>query len=142
MKMMNKKRAAEALSIHADRLIDKPQGKHQIDLTGAERTQLTPLFQLAEQLHQSASPIQPSPAFVRSLGRELAGSAKRQITLTKRLRKTVLIGAAAVGSLVSIASVVGAVVFIVVRWRERMQERAIQATTGQPGGASVQRVVA
>jgi len=142
MQTMNKKRAAEALSIHADRLIGKPQSKRQINLTDAERNQLTPLFQLAERLQQSASPMQPSPAFVRSLGKELAGSAKHQITLTKRLRKTVLIGAAAVGSLVSIASVVGAIVFMIVRWRERMQTRAIQATTAQPVSASVQRVVA
>ncbi len=142
MQTMNKKRAAEAMSIHADKLVGKPQGKPQINLTDVERKQLTPLFQLAERLYQSKSPVQPSPAFVRSLGKELAGSAKRQITLTKRLRKTVLIGAAAVGSLLSIASVVGAIVFVIVRWRERMQTRAIQATTGQPGGASAQRVVA
>ena len=141
MQTMNEKRAAEALSIHANGLIGKPQSKQQINLTNAERKQLTPLFQLAERLHQNMSAIQPSPAFVRSLGQELADSAKHQITLTKRLRKAVLIGAAAVGSLLSIASVVGAVVFVVVRWRERMQSQTIQATSGQPRGAPVQRIV-
>ncbi len=132
---MNKKRTVEALSIHADRLIGKPVGIQQINLTGVERSQLTPLFQLAERLHQNMPSVQPSPAFARSLGKELADNAKQQIVLTKRLRRAVLIGAAAVGSLVSIASVVGAGVFVFVRWRERAQARSIQVTGGHPGMA-------
>jgi hypothetical protein len=125
MSKMNKKRTLQALSMHADGLIGRSTPGPQMSLTNEERSQLTPLFQLAERLSQSMQPVQPSAGFVRSLGKELAGHAKHQVVLTKRMRKTVLIGAAAVGSLVSIASLVGAIVFIIARWRERSQARAI-----------------
>ncbi len=128
---MNKKRTVNALSIHADGLIGKSTDTQQINLTDVERSQLTPLFQLAERL-QNMPTVQPSPAFARSLGKELANNAKQQIVLTKRMRRGVLIGAATVGSLVSIASVVGAAVFVFVRWRERAQA---QITGGHPGMA-------
>jgi len=127
---MNEKRIVEALSIHANGLIGRSKATQQINLTNAERNQLTPLFQLAERLQQNVQPVQPSTAFVRSLGQELVDSARRQIALTKRLRRAVLIGAAAIGSLLSIASLVGAIVFVIVRWRERAQARAAQAPTG------------
>jgi hypothetical protein len=126
---MNKKRMDKILSAHADRLAGKPKAMEQINPTDAERNQLTPLFQLAERLHQNMQPVQPSAAFVRSLGQELVSNAKHQVVLTKRLRKSVLIGAAAIGSLLSIASLVGAIVFVIVRWRERANARAIQAPT-------------
>lgn len=128
---MNEKRVAQVLSVHADGLAGRPEAMQQINLTGAERDQLTHLFQLAERLHQNMRPVQPSAAFVRSLGKELVNNAKHQVALTKRLRRAVLIGAAAIGSLLSIASVVGAIVFVLVRWRERAHIRTIQqAATG------------
>jgi len=74
--------------------------------------------------------VQPPAAFVHSLGKELADSAKRQIALTKRLRRAVMIVAAALGSLVSIASLVGAIIFVVVRLRARAQARALRAPVG------------
>lgn len=126
---MNKKRMEKILSAHADSLAGRPKAMEQIDPTDAERNQLTPLFQLAERLNQSMQPVQPSAVFVRSLGQELVCNAKHQVVLAKRLRKSVLIGAAAVGSLLSIASLVGAIVFVIVRWRERANARAIQAPT-------------
>ena len=122
---MNKKRVDKILSAHADNLAGRPKAMGQINPTDAERNQLTPLFQLAERLHQNMQPVQPSAAFVRSLGQELVSNAKHQVVLTKRLRKSVLIGAAAIGSLLSIASLVGAIVFVIVRWRERVHARAI-----------------
>ena len=127
---MNDKRAAQALMAHADGLRGQPEAMQQIKLTVAERRQLTPLFQLAERLHQAMPPIQPSADFVRGLGQELVDSARHQVTLARRLRRSVWIGAAAVGSLLSIASLIGAIAFIIVRWRERAQAQAAQAPTG------------
>ena len=127
---MNGKRAAQVLSAHANELAGRPEAMRQINLADAERNQLTPLFQLAERLHQNMRPVQPSAAFIHSLGKELVHNTKHQVALTKRLRRAVLIGAAAIGSLLSIASVVGAVVFVVVRWRERAHARTIQTATG------------
>ena len=127
---MDEKRTAQVLSAHADGLAGRPEAVQQISLTDTERDQVVPLFQLAERLHQNMQPVQPSAAFVRSLGKELVNNAKHQVALAKRLRKAVLIGAAATGSLLSIASVVGAIVFVMVRWRERAHTRVIQTPTG------------
>lgn len=127
---MDERRLAEVSAAHAEGLIGHPQAMQQIRLTDEERQRLAPLFELAERLQQSMQPVQPSAAFVRSLGQELVASAKRQITVTKRLRRGALIGAATLGSLLSIASVVGAIVFVVARLRARAQTRAIHAPTG------------
>ena len=78
----------------------------------------------AERLQQSIRPVQPSTRFVRSLGKELVNSAQRQVVLAQRTRRGVLIGAAAVGSLVSIASIVGAIVYVISRSRARHQAHA------------------
>jgi hypothetical protein len=127
---MDEKRLAEVSAAHAEGLIGYPEAMQQIHITDEEHSRLAALFELAERLQQSMQPVQPSAAFVRSLGQELVASAKRQITLTKRLRRGALIGAAALGSLLSIASVVGAIVFVVARLRARAQTRAMHAPTG------------
>jgi F0F1-type ATP synthase membrane subunit c/vacuolar-type H+-ATPase subunit K len=129
---MNDERVAEVLAAYAEGLVNQPeagQPVHVIEIK-EERGRLAPLFKLTERLQQSMQPVQPSAAFVRSLGKQLMDSARRQIALTKRLRRAMLIGAAALGSLLSIASVVGAILFVVARLRARAQARAIQAPTG------------
>ena len=127
---MNEKRADEILSAHVDRLAGHGEPTLHFDLSDEEQNRMAPLFQLAERLQQSMQPIQPSPDFVRSLGKELVDHARRQVRVTKRLRRSALIGAAALGSLLSIASVVGAIVFVVARLRARAQARAMHAPTG------------
>lgn len=128
---MNEEHVTEALAAYTEGLIGGSNVVSPVHRTDGEHSRLAPLFQLAERLQQSMRPVQPSAAFVRSLGKELVDNARRRIALTKRLRRTALIGAAALGSLLSIASVVGAIVFVVARLRARAQEtRAIQAPTG------------
>ena len=127
---MNEKHVEKMLAVYTEGLIDPSAAVRQIDITDEERSRLAPLFQLGERLQYSMQPVQPSADFVRSLGKELVDHARRQVRLTKRLRRAALIGAAALGSLLSIASVVGAIVFVVVRLRARAQARAIQAPTG------------
>lgn len=128
---MNKRRMAEVLAAHAEGLTGGAQVMQRLNVTAGERDRLFPLFQLAERLQQNMQPVQPSAAFVRSLGRELVDNARHQIALTKRLRRTVMIGAAALGSLVSIASVVGAIVFVVARLRSRAQARTLHVAAAQ-----------
>ncbi len=127
---MNKKRMTEVLAAHAEGLTGRPEAIRRLNVTDEERDWLIPLFQLAKRLQQNMQPVQPSAAFVHSLGKELVNSAKHQIALTKRLRRAVMIGAAALGSLVSIASVVGAIVFVVLRLRARAQARTLHAPAG------------
>jgi hypothetical protein len=104
-------------------LVGQSSRAEDASLTGLKDEQLAPLFQLAEQLQQGLQPVQPSASFVRSLGKELASSAAHQVILARRMRRGVLIGAAAVGSLVSIASIIGAIVLVVVRLRARAHAR-------------------
>ena len=134
---MDKRRVVQVLATHAEGLIGQQEAIHmqQINITDEERGRLAPLCQLAERLQQNMQPVQPSATFVRSLGKELVDNAKRQIALTKRLRRAMLIGAAALGSLLSIASVIGAIVFVVARLRARAQAQAICAPAGQTGSA-------
>lgn len=127
---MDEKRVTRVLAAHADELTGQSGALQQIGVTGEERDRLAPLFQLAERLQQDMQRVRPSAAFVRSLGKELANSAKRQVALAKRTRRGVLIGAAAVGSLVSIASVVGAIVYLVARLRARAQAQSAHAPMG------------
>ncbi len=124
---MNKRRMAEVLAAHAEGLTGGAQVMQRLSVTAEERNRLSPLLQLAEHLQQSMQPVQPSAAFVRSLGRELVDNARHQISPAKRPRRTVVIGAAVLGSLVSIASVVGAIVFVVSRSRVRAQARTLHA---------------
>jgi len=126
---MDEKRATEALAAYTDVLIGRPEATR-LRLTDEERAQLAPLFQLADRLQRNLKPVQPSAVFVRSLGKELAGKARSQSALAKRMRRRMLIGAAAVGSLVSIASIVGAIVFVVARLRERARAGTAHASTG------------
>jgi hypothetical protein len=121
---MNKRRTDDILIAHAEKLLGQPGTRQQIAIEDEDNQELVPLFTLAERLYQSMPPVQPSAAFVHSLGKELAGSAKHQVATARRMRRGVLIGAATVGSLVSIASLVGAVVYIISRLRERSHAHA------------------
>ena len=127
---MNEECKKRILAAHPEQLIDGPEAVPRIDTNHEEKRRAAALLQLTERLHQSMQPVQPSADFVRGLGRDLVDRARRQVRLANRLRRAALIGAAALGSLLSIASVVGAVVFVVVRLRARAQARAIQAPTG------------
>lgn len=117
--MKDQARTAEILAAHADELIGRTGALRRLGVTDAELEEMAPLFRLAEQVQRSMPPVHPSAAFVRSLGQELVRSARAQAAATRRMRRGVVIGAAAVGSLVSIASVVGAVAFLIARSRAR-----------------------
>jgi len=125
---MDEKREAEILAVYVEGLSGQPAAVRQIELTEEEREHLAPLFQLSERLQRSLRPVRPSPTFVHSLGRELVDDTGRQFALSKRTRRVMMIGAAAVGSLVSIVSVVGAIVFLMRRLRAQVQTQ--HAPTG------------
>lgn len=102
---MEEERAIEALIAQADRLSGLP--RKTVDLTLEEEAHLRPLMEVAERLKMAMVPMEPSTAFVRSLGRELMETARHQQTAARRLRRRgVVIGAAALGSALSVASVV------------------------------------
>jgi hypothetical protein len=122
---MEEERVINILAAHADEITDHPGAMQQANVTDEESSELISFFELAQQLEQNLQPIQPSAAFVRSLGKELMEQAKHQMAVRERRRRTMVIGAATVGSIVSIASVVGAIVYVIIRSRTRA--RAVQA---------------
>lgn len=126
---MSEQRLREILAAHAEKLAGRPSPMQELDVTIEERRQLAPLFRLAERLDDQMTPVKPPSVFVRSLGQELVKNAHRQVALTQRMSRGVLIGAAAVGSLLSIASLVGAIVFVVSRLRARGQARTAHIPT-------------
>lgn len=85
----------------------------------AEQSKLT-LDELSERLRCALTPVQPNPAYVRSLREEIVGRARQAAPDDGSSRRTALIAAAAVGSVISIASVVGAVVFFITRRRAHL----------------------
>ncbi|MBN1956013.1 MAG: hypothetical protein JW900_13315 [Anaerolineae bacterium] len=72
------------------------------------------LVELTGRLERAMVPVEPSTAFVRSLGRELIAASRRSQRAARRLRYGLLIGAAALGSA---ASVAGVVTFLLLRRR-------------------------
>ena len=119
MKAHSERRVDDVLAAHAEALIGHREAMEEIHVTDSERAQLASLFDLAEHLQESMPPVRPPSGFVHSLSRELARSAQHQIEAARRLRRGILIAAAAVGSIISIASIVGAIILLVSRIRAR-----------------------
>lgn len=75
-----------------------------------------------DSLRRWIAPIEPSPAFVRSLRSELVNAAYRQQAQARRTRRLWLVGAAVLGS---VASVGGLAAFLLLRRRARVQPRPV-----------------
>ena len=92
---------------------------------GARRTRVkddkAALVELGEQLQLALRPVQANAAFVQSLRCELVAGARHQAVTDAGPRRTALVAAAAVGSVISVASVIGAVVYFSTRRRSQAQ---------------------
>ena len=107
----------EILATHADRLNAGLRGPAAYpSMTLDQRVAVEPLLQLAERLYKSLMPVEPSSAFVRRLGQELALAAgSSQLSLMERYRKVILVTAATLGSALSL---LGIVLFYLFRQRD------------------------
>jgi len=121
---MRQRLIANLLATHADTPIVDPVSAGQIKLSKKEEQEIKPLFELAAKLQETMRPVQPRTPFVKELKNDLMYRARRRLAVNKRKRSIFVIAAAIVGSLVSIASVVGAVVLLVKTIHERTQARA------------------
>ncbi len=74
------------------------------------------LVRISERLQRWLVPVEPPPAFTRSLKAELIEAARRQYQRAHRLRRILLVGAAVAGS---VASVAGLTAFLILRRRAR-----------------------
>jgi hypothetical protein len=70
------------------------------------------LVQVIERLQRWLVPVEPPPAFVRSLRLELTEAARRQHQRARRMRHLWLVGAAIAGS---VASIVGVTALLLLR---------------------------
>jgi hypothetical protein len=114
---MDKQIEREILEAHADRLNAGLRGLAAYPpMTSDQQRSLEPLLQLAERLYEALVPVELSPAFVQSLGQELAlAMARNQLSLVERYRKVILVAAATLGSALSL---VGLVLFYLFRQRD------------------------
>ncbi|HHS97843.1 MAG TPA: hypothetical protein ENK08_08090 [Chloroflexi bacterium] len=122
---MEEGRVIELLAAHADRLNDPsaplPEPRPE------EMKYLAPLMEIAERLKATLVPVEPSAAFVRSLRRELVEAARRRQTPSQRSRRGWIIGAAALGSALSVAGVVALILRL---RRERFQPQPSAGPAG------------
>jgi hypothetical protein len=116
----------EVLAAHADHLMDDGDSKNYLTLFPAHRAELAPLLRIAEQVKAVLVPVTPTPAFEAGLKQDLLAAAiqraeeqskKKRVSFLRR--RGVLIGAAAIGSVLSVAGIVAALL-----WRQRSIARA------------------
>ncbi len=122
---MDNRIAAEILAAHADKLNQGPVKRADLPYAGyANLPSIGSLLDLAERIQAVLVPVQPDPAFVRQLGQQLviASSTNHRAT-TERTRRAVVVGAAVLGSAVSLASAVGVAAYLL-RHRGRPHTRA------------------
>ncbi len=117
----------EVLAAHADHLMDDgPESENYLNLFPAYRAELTPLLGIAERVKAALVPVTPSPAFEAGLKQDLLEAAiqraeekeeKKRVSFLRR--RWVLIGAAVVGSALSVAGIIAALLL-----RQRAMARA------------------
>jgi hypothetical protein len=113
---MEEKVLVEILAAHADQL-KKGQGRGNdyLAMFPGYEEELKPLLETAEKVKQVLEPVEPAPTFCQSLHEDLLAAGQRRLAgevpqLARSHRKQILIGAAAVGSAVS---VVGALAYFI-----------------------------
>jgi hypothetical protein len=108
----NVKAIENILALHADALA---RGQHTLPTLPVDTdTELLNLLSLAEFINETLVPVRPDPGFVRRLGKGLLSTARQgRKTLTLRARRAAVVGAAMLGSLVSVASAVGLIVYMI-----------------------------
>jgi hypothetical protein len=111
----------EVLAAHADHLAaNRGGGEDYLNLFPAYHSELAPLLRIAEQVKAALAPVTASPEFQSGLKRDLLAAAFQRAEKRRSKRRTsfllsrkVLIGAA-LGSVISLAGIVAALV-----WRQR-----------------------
>jgi len=115
----------EILAAHADHLVRGEAKEAQyLTLFPDYREELAPLLELAQQVRETLAPrgaglasVHPSEAFRRRLRQELLTTARQRVAVPlptdrSRWRQPWVIGAAARGSVISLASAVGVIAYL------------------------------
>lgn len=106
---MEDKVLIEILAAHADQLRDGlAKTSDYLAMFPDYREKLKPLLEIAEKVKHVLEPVEPAPAFCQSLHEGLIAAGRWKLAegmpqLARRHVKRILIGAAALGSVVSVA---------------------------------------
>jgi hypothetical protein len=104
---MTEKGLAKVLPAHADTGRRDKVGRKVRPLRARSQIEEAEILRLAEQLKRALVPVQPSPRFVQNLLRQLVMNDEKEPTRSAhRYRRGVVIGAAAVGSALSVVGIV------------------------------------
>jgi hypothetical protein len=118
---------AEIMAAHADRMVrGEGNDMEYLTLFPDHREELAPLLDVARQVKDTLVQVRPSVTFRERLRQDLMIAAQQRFDSPLRLersrwRRPWVIGAAAVGSVISLASAVGVIVY---RRRARAAEPA------------------
>ncbi|MFQ5812047.1 MAG: hypothetical protein ACE5I2_02465 [Anaerolineae bacterium] len=113
---MEDKVLVEILAAHADQLREgQGKGSDYLAMFPDYQEKLKPLLETAEKVKQVLEPVEPAPAFCRSLHEDLLATGRRRLAgevpqLARSHGRQILIRAAAVGSAVSVA---GAIAYLI-----------------------------
>lgn len=113
---MEDKVLAEILSAHADQLKkSRGKGSDYLAMFPDYQEELRPLLETAEKVKEVLKPVEPAPVFCQSLYEDLLAVGRRKpaeeaLQLARSHKKQILIGAAALGSVVSVA---GALAYLI-----------------------------
>jgi len=108
----------EILAAHADHLArGEDREEEYLSLFAEYRKELAPLLSIARQVKGVLAQVQPSEAFRRRLHNELVAAARQRLAAGPRQCRSVwhrpwVIGVAALGSAVSIASALGVIAYL------------------------------
>jgi len=112
---MDDRSIADILAAQADRLNEGQRGAASFPAERPEDIEsLLPLLVLAERVQGALEPVEPNPAFVHRLSRQMpALMLEGSREMNRRARRAILIVAAALGSAVSLASAVGVIIYLI-----------------------------
>jgi hypothetical protein len=110
---MGSKEVAEMADVQENSLSAEAEGqKTQLAAVAGPQCEVESLMIVAERVRRALVPVEPSPDFVRNLRRNLLAMAERkQPTASPSARRVLLIGAAALGSVLSVAGIIVYVVY-------------------------------
>jgi hypothetical protein len=116
---MADRKLIEVLATHADKLnVGTDEEAEYLATVPKHQDTLWPLLSLARKVKDALAPVEPDPAFRENLrlgllaaarqrlASRLGSKSQRPVHLFRRRRKEILIGAAALGSVVSVAGIV------------------------------------
>lgn len=128
---MNERMLTEILAAHADHLVQgEAREAEYLALFPAYQEELKPLLELARQVKEALALVRPAEAFRKGLHQELVAAARRRLAVPPvvewpRWRRPWVIGIAALGSVLSLASVVGVIAYL-----RRSKAARLAAITG------------